>query len=372
MFRSEDRCRTRSHSHKHHRTRGFLPPSFSRLTFPHFPPQYPNSEPVCLSAGRRLVAVILKHRRQVALPFPVAVSVRTPLPARGAGQPGQLQPSPAGRPGPARRGRRGRAGPAAAAPPLGAGGLQPKPAPLSPAHREKPLEGLCDPVKFSERIKTSKQLGGAQAHCLPRRGKLGARRGQGRADPGALAERTPAVPGGDAVPRTINDATLRGGSPRRRGTPGSDTHPGPRGTRYLRGGAALRRPLIPASLGMVAGSKPPPKPPHSQSLSARRGPVADAIWLPAALTAPVGASSAASAAAPRPIPRGAREKRGRLRGVPKGARRRSGEQLRATLSCLRASLRKPRHHAHTAPCASICRQRRGRVRSATPAPPAST
>lgn len=150
-----------------------------RLTCPRSPPQHPNSgapsvrPSACLAAG------------------PGAFSLRAALPSAGPdalrspGSAGQRSPGgPAGAAGQGRA-RRGRAGPAE--PPLrGARRITAAAPAPKPGSREKPLEGLCDPVKFSERIKTSKGLGGASAHFVPRRGKLGpaaGRAGQGRAGP---------------------------------------------------------------------------------------------------------------------------------------------------------------------------------------------
>lgn len=65
-----------------------------------------------------------------------------------------------GRRYPAGAAGRGRAAPTAAAPERGEGGLRAKPARVSRADGEKPLERFCDPVKRSERINMSKPPGG--------------------------------------------------------------------------------------------------------------------------------------------------------------------------------------------------------------------
>ncbi|XP_005516875.1 PREDICTED: translation initiation factor IF-2-like [Pseudopodoces humilis] len=188
---------------------------------------------------------------------PGALSPRAALPLAG---PDALRPrreprqrSPAGPAGAAGQGRARRA-----APPRGAGGLRPQPERLSPAHREKPLEGLCDPVKFSERIKTSKGLGGAPAHFVPRRGKLGARRGQGRAGPARGRQRSedrraamPEAVGPCGRPHAPLPAAAavpgRALSPARRDRPRGPSAPGPGRVRLPP--PAARRPGEPVPSG---------------------------------------------------------------------------------------------------------------------------
>lgn len=155
------------------------------------------------------------------------------------------QPARPGGGGGARQGPPGQGRARRAAPPRGAGGLRPQPERLSPAHREKPLEGLCDPVKFSEGIKTSKGLGGAPAHFVPRRGKLGARRGQGRAGPARGRRRSE-----DPQPR----AARRGAA----GPWGAATRPSARGSRCAPAGRSCAgRALTPARRGGGRGPSAP-------------------------------------------------------------------------------------------------------------------
>ena len=78
-------------------------------------------------------------------------AARCPLPCGGG--------TPAGAAGRGGAGW-GRAAPTAAGPQRGEGGLQAKPTRVNRPDGEKPLEGLCDPVKCSERINMSKPHGG--------------------------------------------------------------------------------------------------------------------------------------------------------------------------------------------------------------------
>lgn len=78
-------------------------------------------------------------------------AARCPLPCGGG--------TPAGAAGRGGAGW-GRAAPTTAGPQRGEGGLQAKPARVNRPDGEKPLEGLCDPVKCSERINMSKPHGG--------------------------------------------------------------------------------------------------------------------------------------------------------------------------------------------------------------------